>query len=97
MNLLGANALLVDDGYALSELQRVFLESRAETIYGGASEIQRNIVGERILGLPARAALSRASADQAHLAEACDRVGVGQGDLAVTRSEPIKAAELGVA
>ena len=26
MNLLGPNALLVDDGYALSELQRVFLE-----------------------------------------------------------------------
>jgi alkylation response protein AidB-like acyl-CoA dehydrogenase len=52
MNLIGPAAMLVEDGYALSELQRVFLESRAETIYGGASEIQRNIVGERILGLP---------------------------------------------
>jgi alkylation response protein AidB-like acyl-CoA dehydrogenase len=52
MNLLGPDAMLVEDEYGLTELQRIFLESRAETIYGGASEIQRNIVGERILGLP---------------------------------------------
>jgi alkylation response protein AidB-like acyl-CoA dehydrogenase len=32
--------------------RRLFLFSRADTIYGGSNEIQRTIVAERVLGLP---------------------------------------------
>jgi alkylation response protein AidB-like acyl-CoA dehydrogenase len=30
----------------------LFLYSRADTIYGGSNQIQRNVIGERALGLP---------------------------------------------
>jgi alkylation response protein AidB-like acyl-CoA dehydrogenase len=50
--LLAEDMTVTGDGYALGGLQRAFLLSRAETIYGGSSQIQRNIIGERILGLP---------------------------------------------
>jgi alkylation response protein AidB-like acyl-CoA dehydrogenase len=52
VDVLGTEGLLTGDDYDLSPFQRSFLNSRAETIYGGANEIQRNIVGERVLGLP---------------------------------------------
>lgn len=52
----GADALAVaaadGEDYSLDSWQRTFLYSRAHTIYAGSNEIQRNIIGERVLGLP---------------------------------------------
>jgi alkylation response protein AidB-like acyl-CoA dehydrogenase len=57
MDVLGPEAMLrtatSDDGSAdYTRLQRLFLFSRSDTIYAGTNEIQRNIIGERALGLP---------------------------------------------
>ncbi len=51
MHVLGADAGVADAGDELSALQRLFLYSRADTIYGGSNQIQRNVIGERVLGL----------------------------------------------
>jgi alkylation response protein AidB-like acyl-CoA dehydrogenase len=55
MQVLGTSALTAGPGYDLDEWQRLFLFSRADTIYGGSDEIQRNILAERVLGLPREA------------------------------------------
>jgi alkylation response protein AidB-like acyl-CoA dehydrogenase len=41
--------------YELTDAQRLFLFTRADTIYGGSNEIQRNIIADRLLGRVARA------------------------------------------
>ncbi len=53
MDVLGPEAEIADAApYELSALQRLFLFTRSDTIYAGTNQIQRNIIGERALGLP---------------------------------------------
>jgi alkylation response protein AidB-like acyl-CoA dehydrogenase len=52
MQVLGAESLGTGPDYDLDEWQRLFLFTRADTIYGGSDEIQRNVLAERVLGLP---------------------------------------------
>ncbi|MFL6107138.1 MAG: acyl-CoA dehydrogenase family protein [Marmoricola sp.] len=55
MDVLGPGGLTAGPGYDLDEWQRLFLFTRADTIYGGSDEVQRNILAERVLGLPREA------------------------------------------
>lgn len=60
IELMGASALLISgynhppgrDTMFGDEVQVNFLRSRANSIEGGTSEVMRNILGERVLGLP---------------------------------------------
>jgi alkylation response protein AidB-like acyl-CoA dehydrogenase len=59
LDLLGPNGMLHGAGYPMTRSSRHpmsvsgrFLRSRASTIEGGTSQIMRNILGERVLGLP---------------------------------------------
>ncbi|MEZ5169215.1 MAG: acyl-CoA dehydrogenase family protein [Acidimicrobiia bacterium] len=75
IDLLGAEGMLIDDyemrrpdtvsesilGGAPADacLQKTFLEVQGATIGGGTSEISRNIIGERVLGLPKEPSVDR--------------------------------------
>ena len=53
--LMGSNGVGWEgDGFSDDELNstRMWLNSRAVTIYGGTNEVQMNIISKRVLGLP---------------------------------------------
>lgn len=60
VSLMGPAGMLYSDysfkhgvgGMFTEDVQRSFLRSRANSIEGGTSEVMRNILGERVLGLP---------------------------------------------
>jgi alkylation response protein AidB-like acyl-CoA dehydrogenase len=53
LDVLGPRGEIARDAsYEWDLLPRLFLASRADTIYGGTNQIQRNIIAERALGLP---------------------------------------------
>jgi alkylation response protein AidB-like acyl-CoA dehydrogenase len=61
VDLLGAEGMLFPTGYPMarpettalwSSAPQAFLRSRANSIEGGTTEIMKNILGERVLGLP---------------------------------------------
>jgi alkylation response protein AidB-like acyl-CoA dehydrogenase len=56
MDVLGPASMVAQGpGYDLDDWQRLFLFSRADTIYGGSQEIQQGIIADRALGLPRQA------------------------------------------
>jgi alkylation response protein AidB-like acyl-CoA dehydrogenase len=53
VDVLGLDGLVAEGfPYELTLDQKLFLFTRSDTIYGGSNEIQRNVLGERVLGLP---------------------------------------------
>ena len=71
MELLGPEGMMHEPGYPLVRVEgrgerenytisKSFLRSRANTIEGGTSEIMRNILGERVLGLPGEPRVDKA-------------------------------------
>src|SRR6202035_2118797 len=63
VDLMGVDGMLHPTGYAMvrpemasmgvgMDPRKAFLRSRANSIEGGTSEVMRNILGERVLGLP---------------------------------------------
>jgi alkylation response protein AidB-like acyl-CoA dehydrogenase len=56
MQVLGPASMLAQGPpYDLDDWQRLYLFSRADTIYGGSQEIQLGIIADRALGLPRQA------------------------------------------
>ncbi|WP_199549278.1 acyl-CoA dehydrogenase family protein [Streptomyces sp. N35] len=60
---LGPHDWSESNPYELDALQRLFLFTRADTVYGGSDEIQRGIIAERVLGLPKEPSANRTVAE----------------------------------
>ena len=52
MDVMGPQAAVLSENGELHPLQRLFLWARADTIYAGTNQVQRNIIARRGLGLP---------------------------------------------
>src|SRR3954454_11217440 len=57
LDIRGADSMIIGpesdpSEYEPDKWQQNFLSSRSSTIWGGTAQVQRNIVGERVLGLP---------------------------------------------
>jgi alkylation response protein AidB-like acyl-CoA dehydrogenase len=54
INVRGADSMIRPDGdgYVTDRWQGSFLSTRSVTIWGGTAQVQRNIAGEKVLGLP---------------------------------------------
>jgi alkylation response protein AidB-like acyl-CoA dehydrogenase len=52
MDVLGPPGEAAPGGRELGALTKMYLFARADTIYGGTNQIQRNLIAERALGLP---------------------------------------------
>jgi alkylation response protein AidB-like acyl-CoA dehydrogenase len=53
VDILGSQIGAVHEaGSARARFQQLYLQSRGETIYAGTSQIQRNIIADRVLNLP---------------------------------------------
>ena len=68
LRLLGAEGMLKPDGYPMARPERpkgwgdparAFLRARAQSIEGGTTEIAKNILAERVLGLPGDARVDK--------------------------------------
>jgi alkylation response protein AidB-like acyl-CoA dehydrogenase len=72
VNLMGADGMLYGSKYpqirptesAMSggDMRKAFIRMRANSIEGGTSEVMRNIIGERVLGLPGEPRLDKDAA-----------------------------------
>jgi alkylation response protein AidB-like acyl-CoA dehydrogenase len=75
VDLRGADSMVIPDSdtegaYSPDKWTTNFLSTRSVTIWGGTAQVQRNIVGERVLGLPKEPDVEAARAGRAEAVDA---------------------------